>query len=79
MITVSEAGQAGTSRKVPAQDLSNFLNTQVGVECVGLFTLFNFHGQAANLKTMGVEAVIPKLSFSKADISQYLAEPPCGG
>jgi len=61
VITVTEAGQAGTSRKVPAQDLHNFLNTQ-----------------AANLKTMGVEAVIPKLSFSKADITQYLAEPPCG-
>jgi len=27
---------------------------------------------------MGVEGVAPKLSFSKADIKQYLAEPPCG-
>jgi len=61
VVTVSEAGQVGTSKKVAAQDLSNFLNTQ-----------------AANLKTMGVEAVIPKLSFSKADINQYLAEPPSG-
>lgn len=36
------------------------------------------NSQANNLKTMGVEMVIPKLSFSQADITQYLADPPSG-
>jgi len=61
VITVQETQQNGTTRKVPASDLHNFLNSQ-----------------ANNLKTMGVEMVVPKLSFSQADITQYLADPPSG-
>merc|ERR1712013_275499 len=35
-------------------------------------------GQAAQLKTAGVEMVVPKLSFTKADIATYLDTPPAG-
>jgi len=60
VVTVTENNN-GQARKVPAQDLHNFLNTQ-----------------ATQLKNMGVEMVVPKLSFSKNDISQYLESPPSG-
>ena len=36
------------------------------------------NGQAAQLKTAGVEMVVPKLSFTKADIATYLDSPPAG-
>ena len=35
-------------------------------------------GQATQLKNIGVEMVVPKLSFSKADIATYLDSPPAG-
>jgi len=60
VITVTENNN-GQTRKVPAQDLNSFMNTQ-----------------ATQLKNMGVENVIPKLSFSKTDISQYLDSAPSG-
>ena len=36
------------------------------------------NGQAAQLKGAGVEMVVPKLSFTKADIATYLDSPPAG-
>eukprot|EP00092_Neocalanus_flemingeri_P013242 GFUD01014272.1.p1 GENE.GFUD01014272.1~~GFUD01014272.1.p1 ORF type:complete len:625 (-),score=206.86 GFUD01014272.1:148-2022(-) len=60
VVTVTENNN-GQIRKVPAQDLHTFLNTQ-----------------ATQLKSMGVEMVIPKLSFNKSDIAQYLDTPPSG-
>jgi len=60
VVSVTESNN-GQSRKVPAQDLNTFLNSQ-----------------ATQLKNMGVEMVIPKLSFSKSDIAAYLDAPPSG-
>jgi len=60
VVTVTESNN-GQTRKVPAQDLHNFMNTQ-----------------ATQLKNLGVEMVVPKLSFTKNDISQYLETPPSG-
>jgi len=60
VVTVTESNN-GQTRKVPAQDLHNFMNTT-----------------ATQLKNMGVEMVVPKLSFTKNDISQYLENPPSG-
>jgi len=60
IVTVTENNN-GQTRKVPAQDLNSFFNSQ-----------------AVQLKNLGVEMVVPKLSFTKSDISQYLETPPSG-
>lgn len=50
-----------------------------GVRKVPASDLHSFlTGQAAQLKTMGVEMVVPKLSFTAADVASYLDSPPAG-
>eukprot|EP00088_Acartia_fossae_P035951 TRINITY_DN370_c0_g1_i6.p1 TRINITY_DN370_c0_g1~~TRINITY_DN370_c0_g1_i6.p1 ORF type:complete len:633 (-),score=194.92 TRINITY_DN370_c0_g1_i6:154-2052(-) len=63
VVVIEESAPNGQVRKVPATEMSTFLNQPA---------------QAQNLKTLGVEMVIPKTSISDSDLKDYLATPPKG-
>lgn len=63
IVIVEESGQNGQIRKVPASEIGAF---------------FNQPAQAQNLKTLGVEMVIPKTSISESDLKSYLENSPKG-
>ena len=63
IVIVEESGQNGQVRKVPASEIGAF---------------FNQPAQAQNLKTLGVEMVIPKTSISNSDLKSYLENSPKG-
>ncbi|XP_076253701.1 nuclear pore complex protein Nup54 [Rhynchophorus ferrugineus] len=62
-ICVSEKGVTGTSRKIPATDLATFLNQP---------------SQKQQLTNVGVSAVTPFVTPSKAELEEYLKQPPPG-
>lgn len=63
MITVSEKGVTGTSRKIQSTDLTAFLNQP---------------GQKQQLSNVGVFYIGPFTCPSKAEIQEYLKTPPQG-
>ncbi|CAG9822399.1 unnamed protein product [Phaedon cochleariae] len=62
-ITVSEKGVTGSTRKVPASDLSAFLNQPA---------------QKQQLANVGVSAIGACVTPSKAELEEYLKNPPPG-
>ncbi|KAJ8979279.1 hypothetical protein NQ317_009893 [Molorchus minor] len=62
-ITVGERGVTGTSRKIPASDLSAFLNQP---------------NQKQQLTNVGVTSITPFVTPSKAELEEYLKNPPLG-
>ncbi|KAJ8921691.1 hypothetical protein NQ315_010601 [Exocentrus adspersus] len=62
-ITVSEKGVTGSSRKIPASDLATFLNQPTPKH---------------QLSTVGVVAINPFVTPSKAELEEYLKHPPPG-
>lgn len=63
MISVSEKGVTGSSRKIPASDLSAFLNQQV---------------QKQQLSNVGVTCITAYMTPTKAQLEDYLKNPPPG-
>jgi len=62
-VVVVESGQNGATNKITASALNSF---------------FNQPAQAQNLKSLGVEMVIPKLAFTDSDLKSYLETAPAG-
>ncbi|XP_074033237.1 nuclear pore complex protein Nup54 isoform X1 [Leptinotarsa decemlineata] len=62
-IAVSEKGVTGCSRKIPATDLSSFLNQPV---------------QKQQLSSVGITAITPFITPTKAELEEYLKHPPPG-
>ncbi|XP_018565499.1 nucleoporin p54 [Anoplophora glabripennis] len=62
-ITVAEKGVTGSSRKIPASDLSAFLNQPT---------------QKQQLANVGVSSITPFVTPSKAELEEYLKQPPPG-
>ncbi|XP_030765528.1 nucleoporin p54-like [Sitophilus oryzae] len=62
-ICVSEKGVTGTSRKIPATDLATFLNQP---------------NQKQQLMNVGVTGVTPFVTPSRAELEEYLKNPPAG-
>lgn len=63
MISVSEKGVTGSSRKIPASDLSAF---------------FNQPAQKQQLANVGVTNIIAYMTPTKAQLEDYLKNPPPG-
>lgn len=62
-ITVSEKNVTGNSRKIPATDLATYLNQPT---------------QKQQLVNVGVNTISPVVTPSKAELEEYLREPPPG-
>ncbi|CAH0553376.1 unnamed protein product [Brassicogethes aeneus] len=62
-ITVSEKGVTGCTRKIPATDLASFLNQQT---------------QKQQLSNVGVVSISPFITPSRAELEEYLKNPPTG-
>lgn len=62
-ITVSEKGVTGSVRKIPATDLSAYLNQPT---------------QKQQLSNVGVTCITPFITPSKAELEEYLKSPPEG-
>ncbi|XP_072390623.1 nucleoporin p54-like [Diabrotica undecimpunctata] len=62
-IVVQEKGVTGTSRKIPASDLANFLNQPMPKQ---------------QLSTVMVTSITPYVTPSKAELEEYLKNPPSG-
>lgn len=63
MISVSEKGVTGTSRKIPAIDLANYLNQPL---------------QKQQLNNVGVSLIAPYVPLTKAQLQDYLRTTPPG-
>ncbi|XP_023338811.1 probable nucleoporin Nup54 [Eurytemora carolleeae] len=63
VVSVDESLQTGGVRRIPASELSAFLNQTMQVQ---------------SLKNLGVEMVIPQVKITEEDLKEYLASPPAG-
>lgn len=63
MISVSEKGVTGTCRKIPALDLSSFLNQAM---------------QKQQLASVGVTFIGAYVSPTRSQLQEYLKNPPAG-